>query len=77
MFATADAMIAGVIFLIVVIGLLMMRRVKKDMVEPIAQSRGPRIFIFRSGPGLPSGRRLIGAPPDDSEDVVEGQYRVL
>lgn len=75
MFVTADWMMAGIIVLVFIIGLLVMRRVKKDVVEPMVKQ--PRIFVVHSGRGLPSGRRLIGAPPGGGEDVVEGQYRQI
>lgn len=75
MFATADYVTAGIIFLVVIIGLLLMRRVKKDVVEPLVERQRPIIFVrvTRGDPELPT--RNVRSLPDGK--VVEGQYREL
>ena len=83
MFATADYLTAGIMFLVVIIGLLLMRRVRKEVVEPLVKRQRPILYVrvTRGDPELPAGhiRALPFDPAQDrpSGDVVEGQCREL
>lgn len=92
MFATADTMMAGIIFLVVIIGLLLMRRVRKDVVEPLVERQRPILYVrvTRGDPELPAPN-VRSLPFDGAEDgpcsgraqdrpagdLVKGRYREL
>jgi hypothetical protein len=92
MFATADTMTAGIIFLVVIIGLLLMRRVKKGIIEPLVERQRPILYVrvtrgdpelpalnVRSLPFGPAQDELRTGPAQDGPvgDIVEGQCREL
>lgn len=71
-----NLILAGAIIVTAWLGFFLMMRAKRA-IEPLAQNRQPRIVIVRDDPGLPCGRRLLGGPAGDAQNVVEGEFREI
>ena len=85
MFLKADLIMAAVMILIVVIGLLVARRMKKDVVGPLDPQRQRPIHVHIHGskygkPGRPGNTnvRVIRRLPDDPDAIeIMEQFREL